>query len=331
MNRAILYLAIAILYNLATVTFADVIVKQKSLASMMGSPVTTYLIEYIENDKSCEYGKMIWDGPLGGLMGGEDGIDIFKIFRFDKNVVWEFEAPMKEYTETGLSELYKIMGLDRRYEQSGHGNTSGESDEYDWHFEMTCSEDEVDINGFKCKNITGKASGISKENPDNKTRMIYECWYADEIPGKDELNSYHKIMAEATGTRLIHNQKNSGDFYGMFGDKFDEMFKMLEETGGYPIKTMMMMENSQDRLGMGGSDDDPDNQNIPAAMKEMLDKLLENDQKSADELKTMYSLTFEILSIEETPIDDNWFEIPEGFTKGTKETYTRPDYNPPGE
>ncbi|MCP4583381.1 MAG: hypothetical protein GY839_17370 [candidate division Zixibacteria bacterium] len=310
------FLIAAMVFSLTAFASADVIVKQQTSSDMMGMmKINVDGTEYIKGDKSCNMSKMKMGGGMAGMMGDAGGTDVYEITRVDMGVKWNLDSRTKAYTETNLSAIKDMMGGDKSYEQGGPGMGMGDEAEYDWTVEVTSSDDEVDINGFKCKNLTGKATGVGVKNPDEKMQLTFEYWYAVDVPGKDELTSYYKSMASATGTEMMTNQKGAEAFYGMYGDQFGEMFKKLDESGGYPIKTVILVEGNQDKGGMGGGNANLDDENIPAGMKDMLSGMMgkKDDQGG---LKTMFSVTNEVTSIEETAIDDSQFEIPEGYSKG---------------
>jgi len=301
--------------GLATIAGADVIVKQHTSSDMMGMmKMSVDCTEYVKGDKSCNMSKIKMIGGMAAMMGDAGGMESREITRIDKVVKWNLDTKSSTYTEMTMAEIDEMLGSDESYEEGGPGMGMGDEADYDWTVEVTTDDNEVDINGFMCKKITGKASGVGIKNPDEKMELTFEYWYSQNVPGIDELNSYYEAIPEATGTEMTNNQKGAEAFYGMYGSQFDEMFQKLEQSGGYPIKTVILVQGNQSMGGMGGDDVDLDDENIPSGMKDMLGGLMGKKDEPGG-LKTLFSITNEVTSIEEKSIDDSRFEIPEGYQK----------------
>jgi len=302
MRKSSVYLAITIVLCLAVSIQAGVVIKQKSkveAGGMVNMDISS--TEFIQSDKSYNGGTVTMSGGMMAMMGGMKPTEFGQVTRLDKKVMWQLDYEHKTYTEMSMAAFKHTMG------QGGMGQMPGGGDnpeEFDWTVDVTDSDDETDINGFKCKNIIAKATGVNKEDPENKMQLTYEYWYTSDVDGYDELKDHYQNFSDVTGVDLTQSQQSAGQIFSKYGSQFDEMTKKMSETEGFPIKTVIKVESvgGDDKGGMAG---------MPPEMMAMMGK----KDKGEGEMMTVFSLTTETISIEKQDIDDSKFEIPEGFEK----------------
>jgi hypothetical protein len=97
-------------------------------------------------------------------------------------------------------------------EQSGQVpgyESMGNQSDYEWTIDVETFDDETTINGFKCKSIIGHANGVNKEDSEDKMRLTYEYWYAEDVPGLDELKSYGNSLSNATGSDVMSSYQGA--------------------------------------------------------------------------------------------------------------------------
>jgi hypothetical protein len=289
---------------------ADVIIKHRSSIETGGGMMSMDVdgTEYIKTDMSYMGGKVTMKGGMAAMMAGMAPTEFVQITRLDKGVMWELNAKSKSYTETDLKSMKEMV---TKTSGSGMGDDIDQS-KYEWNVEVTASGSKTDINGFKCKNVKGIANGVHKEDPEDKVRLTYEYWYADDTPGYDELVNHNKRFSEATGIDMLKTQQSAQKIFCQYGPQFDEMNEKMKDAKGISIKTVIMVEGTKGQ-GMGG---EMGKTKMPEGMKEMFGgKQGKEQEKSEEGMSKVFSLTTEILSIEKKGVDDSKFEIPEGYSK----------------
>jgi len=181
--------------------------------------------------------------------------------------------------------------------------------DYEWTVDVQASDDETTINGFKCKSIIGHANGVNKEDPEDKKRLTYEYWYAEDVPGLEELKSYGNNLSNATGSDMMASYQGAEQIFAQYGSQFDEMSAKMKEAKGYPIKVFILVESTKNMATLGGGQ-------MPTEMEGLLGGMMGKGKKETkDGMSTQFSMTNEVQSIEDIAVDDNRFEIPEGYQK----------------
>jgi hypothetical protein len=304
------FLVAALILSLAAIAGADVVIKVKSAVSTMGiMNADVEGIEYIRADRNAVESTVKMTGGMMAMLGEMGAMKNINIDRLDKGVIWELNTKDSTYSEKPLT------SLKQEYEeaaQQGDDDMLGEAEKYEWTIEVKTEDTPVDINGFKCKGIIATAKGISKEDPTEKTDLLFEYWYAKDVAGYAELMEYRKNYASATGMDVIQSQKEIGQVFSRFGDEFKDMFAKMEQAEGYPIKTVINVKGSQ-KLTEGSEDEEIDEENVPPAMMEMMKAMKGGKEKSADGMSMLISVTSVVESIKKQPVADGQYEIPEGF------------------
>jgi hypothetical protein len=301
MRRLNLFLAIAIALSLAVALQADVVVKQKMNVQTGGfMNMEMDATEYFKGDKSYSGGTTKITGGMAAMMGEGTQTEFAQITRLDKGVMWNLEPDKKTYSETNLISFQETMTGG----ETGAGKIAGDPSEYEWTVDITTSDDEVDINSFKCKNVIGKANGVHKEDPENKMLLTYEYWYTKDAPGFDELMNYGENFSKVTGIDVRLGREATRGIFSEFGAQFDEMVDKMVEAGGYPIKTIIKVEGTES-AGEGGQ--------MPPEMRAMMG--MTGKPEGEGGMMTVFSLTSEVQSIEKKSVNSSIFDIPEGYTE----------------
>lgn len=307
MKKLSFILIAALIVGLTSIAGADVIIKQKmhmESGGMMNIDMDG--TQYVKSDRSCNKGVNKISGGIMAMVGGEKTMEFQHITRLDKKMMWDVDMESKTYTETMLQSLERTMS-----QGAMPGGIPDKDDPTDfvWTVEVEKSDEKIDINGFECKKITGKANGVHENDPDRKMRITYEYWYAKDVPAMDELTEFSKGFADIAGVDMMWSQNSMSQFFGYYGDQFNEMSEQMQKAGGYPIKTAILMESTE---AMGGGGDE-DYSQIPPEMRAMMG--LDDKPKSEDGMNMVFNLTTEVQSIEKGDVDDSEFEIPEGYSK----------------
>jgi hypothetical protein len=90
-----------------------------------------------------------------------------------------------------------------------------------------------------------------------------------------------------------------------FGSEFGILADSMKKYEGFPVKNVILIES----LGVGRGD------SAGNTMEEMMGKGLKGKKSVASGHTKVFSITTEVLGIEQTAIDDSLFEIPKGYTR----------------
>ena len=307
MKRVSLTLIVIFITTLIVPVQADVVIKQKSNMDMAGMfKMEVDATEYIKGDKGCTSSIIEVGGGMMAMMGQSSTMETDEITRLDRKLMWTVDHSEKTYSETNLAVFKDMMGESGSME--GMPESEDNPDDYEWTVDVSTSDKKTDINGFKCENVIAKATGVKKDDPDNKMYLNYEYWYTSDVDGYDEIKAYHDQFDDITGVDMSENQQNAGMIFEKYGDQFDEMTEKMGETEGYPIRIVITVESEGgESTGMSG---------MPSGMMDMMGKMGKKGKSESKGGKTtVFSITTEVQSIEKKAIDDSKFEIPEGYNK----------------
>ena len=307
MKRVSLTLIVIFITTLIVPVQADVVIKQKSNMDMGGIvKMEVDATEYIKGDKGCTSSIIEVGGGMMAMMGQSSTMETDEITRLDKKLMWTVDHSEKTYSETNLAVFKDMMGESGGME--GMPESEDNPDDYEWTVDVSASDKKTDINGFKCKNVIAKATGVKKDDPDYKMYLNYEYWYTSDVDGYDEIKAYHDQFDDITGVDMAENRQDAGMIFEKYGDQFDEMTEKMGETEGYPIKIVITVESEGgESAGMSG---------MPSGMMDMMGMMGKKGKSESKGGKTtVFSITTEVQSIEKKAVDDSKFEIPEGYDK----------------
>ncbi len=299
-------------------SYSDVIIKHKSnmdIASIMSTTVEG--TEYIKSDRSMTDSKVTITNSLIPFMSKGKPQQTENITRLDKLVLWEINNDKKTYKETPLASIKETL----KQTEEGEAPPDTEKSDYTWTVEVKTIDQPQTINGFECKGVIGKATGVNTRDPRDTMFVTNEQWRTQNAPGADEMTEYQKNYAKAAGIDEMMAQQGMDKMMSQYGGQFQMMAPDMEKVPGYPIKMAMTVESSlasqgnkesMDK-GEGGDDGSQEVMNKLGGLfgKKKKDK---SEDKAADQSNTgrqkAFSMTYEILSLEKTTVEDGKFEVP---------------------
>ena len=301
MRKRILAIAIMLLDMLSSAAFADVVVTQKMTVESMGMGASEMTItQKIKGDK--DYSQVL--SKSSGAMGAAgESMENVMINRLDKGVMWVLSPASKTYKEMKFSEL-KAMADAMRQDTSVAG-----AGEFTWTVNIT-DLGEATISGFACRGLKGIATGVSKKNPSEKSRLVYEMWVGKGITGGDELMKHFETLSLQTGQDQLTQNEMIKKMFAQAGPEFDRLTKAMAELKGYPVKTVISVQSAiklpdqSDSTGM-----DPQSKAMMEQMKAMM-----KDKATVDGLTEVLSMTTTVTAILTTTVDPAVFDVPAGYT-----------------
>jgi hypothetical protein len=291
----------------SAVSRADVVVKTKSNTEMAGiMSMQTDGVNNIKDDKSYNSMTTQMTGGMVAMLGKGKPKDIVNITRLDKGLYWELDTEKKNYKETTMEELKK------QFADARSKGKKGEEPEYVWTVEVKAIDGSQTISGFTCNGVLGKATGVSKKNVADSMFISYEQWAAKDVPGAAEVKEYQQNYAKAVGIDEMWAKENMGSMLKQYGSEFAELAIKVSESGGYPIRTIIIVEGAAKPQG---EESEKTHGGAMGMMSKMLGKKADKQENDKGGRMKTFSFANEVISIEQKSIGDSQFEIPEGYKK----------------
>jgi hypothetical protein len=185
---------------------------------------------------------------------------------------------------------------------------------YSWTVENQSDPKPQTINGWNCRNVKIIATGVNKQNPDDKIWISFDAWNSPDVPGSQEAMSFNQRYLTALGfdaTALTPGLMQAGMLYG------DQLRKLMEEgknAPGEPVKSSLeikrrqlegpsLKEGAKDALTQGLTS------KVPFGFGKKESKPPE--PKWVEKIK--FRSATELLEVSTTAVDPAKFEIPEGY------------------
>ena len=184
-----------------------------------------------------------------------------------------------------------------------------EAEDYTWTVDVDISKNGEVVNGFKSNRAVVTAIGVHKEDISDSMFVTLKMWRSEELPNIDEIEAFHEKFSEITGFDEDVSSMKMEEYSSGFGKEFEESAKKIEEMKGYQVKTEMVVQKSS--LGEAGDEES----DISGMMKGLMGMDKGEGEESGSGRITVISITDEIISADNSAIDDEMFEIPEGYKK----------------
>ena len=301
----------------STFSKADVEIKRKTTADMSGlMTMESNASDVIKGDKSASDMTSQMTGGMMANLGGGKPRETINITRIDKGINYEIDPEKKVYTETPLASLKE------QFAKSKKEPADTAKSDYIWTSDVKTTGENQKINGFDCKNILGKATGVKRDNPSDSIFITFDEWMANNVPGQSEIEQFQKDYAKALGMDEMWSQKNLGQMMKDYGPQMQALALKMQESGGYPIKSVISVEGAA-TAGVGKEAHSGNQTTIPPDVMKKMGGLLgkkKTEEPKSDEVsqggreKTLM-ITMEVLSVEQKPVDDAQFEVPAGYNK----------------
>lgn len=308
------------LFFLSLVTFcllgvvsvrADVTIKHSSSTEMGGMmSMEMSSSETYRSDRCFKETTSKMTGGMMAMLGKGKPTQTVEITRIDKGVIWKLEPEKKKYSEEAIAEFKKKLEDAQKDAKKEQGK-----EEYTWTIEVKAIPEPQNINGFDCKGVIGKATGIKNDNPADTLFIIYEQWMTKSVKGTAEVDEFQKNYAAAVGIDEMWAQENMGSVMGQYGSQFGELAKKINEAGSYPIRTIITVETAARPAGDKESDG-ASNGDMMSQMSKMFGKKnAEKPEADKGGRSKSFSMTNEVLSVETSAVGDTKFEIPADYKK----------------
>jgi hypothetical protein len=307
-KRVILFAVIACFLAGAVAANAEVTIKHKSSTEMGGMmSMEMSRVETYKSDRCYTESTSKMTGGMMAMMGKGKPTQSVEITRLDKGVLWQLDIEKKKYSEEALASFKAKL-------EDAKEDSKKDQPEYTWTMEVTQIPTPQNINGFDCKGVIGKATGVNKKKTADTLFITYEQWMTDKVKGTAEVDEYQKNYAKAVGIDEMWAQENMATALGQYGNEFAELAIKVNQAGNYPIKTIITVEAAG--VPADGESGSANRGDMMSQMSKMFGK--KNAEKPAGEdsgRTKSFMMTNEVLSVETSAIGDTKFEIPADYKK----------------
>lgn len=310
MKKSVFLILIPILFLLSSAVSADVMIKSKATMGQMlgiGSSESVSSV-YIRGDKNRTETTTSFKSQMLQMGQRDMSSETIEIIRLDKEVRWDIDKNDQSYRETFLKAL-KPMKRDYEMQESPQSPSlpDDEVEDYTWTVTVDISEKGEEVNGFKCNKAIVNATGVNKEDNSDSMFVTLKMWKSEELPNIPEIEAFYKKFTEITGFDEDVGSMKMEEYSSGFGDEFEESARKIEEMKGYQVKMEMLVQTSSS--GKAGDEES----DISAMMKGLMGK--GKSEEPEGKHVTVFSMADEIISVDDSSIDDDMFEVPEGFVK----------------
>ncbi|UCD16456.1 MAG: hypothetical protein JSV44_08290 [Candidatus Zixiibacteriota bacterium] len=305
-------LTVVMMISLAGIAEADIIVKSKIVTDIMGAGKTEMShANYIKPDRSCGESSTKFTGGLMAMMGAGKEKKSIDITRLDKAVMWMLNPEKKSYRETSFETLKKAYAAQSKGRPGQNPMAAGtDPEQYTWAIDVAEMKETGKVGGYTCKGMAAKATGVNKEDPEDKVVVTYKQWYSDKFPGYSTYKAYEDNFGKQLGSQQFGEQRRLATMLSMFGDKLDVLMDKMNEIEGMPMKSSMLVERTKGPYEMDEQAGEEEVDSMRAKMREIMGK----PEKTESGMYKIFSIESEVLSVEESQIDGSKFSIPEGYT-----------------
>lgn len=258
---------------------ADVVVKYKSKAE-----ITNRILLKIESTNYIKEDKKFSELKTNFSVLNEPGtpFDIISkgITRLDRGIHWSLLG--SKYTEETIASMHDSIG---------------QAAEYNWTFNVTPVPDNEKIRKFTCFGQIGNALGVGINDLADTVFLTFEQWSTDDTLNGTELIAYEDSFTKTSEVHKIWSQEHIATYLEKgYGTQFEKLSDLMGERRGIPIRSFFQIERTilydeaSNKKGTGKHPKDGGNWKV-------------------------FSMTNELISIENKKINSEKFEIPSNYEK----------------
>jgi hypothetical protein len=296
---------------------ADVTRKHHTTSQFMGSSEGTST-EYYAADRSATESTMKWTSGMMKTMSGGKPTDDVNIVRLDKELVWKVDPKKKQYSEMTFADYRKQFEDAQKQLKDTEDQTPDTTTEdmYDWKSEDQSDPNPKTINGWSCRNVHVVATGINKKNPDDKVWITVNTWNSPDVPGAEEIRTFHERYLKALGLDMKALTPGMTQAAMFYQKQFEAVMEASKKAPGEPVSSLMEVKRHQLKgpnigkaIGEGAMESL--SSKLPFGMKKKEPK----QEKPEWEDKVKFSVSTELTEASAGAVDGTKFEVPAGFKK----------------
>jgi len=297
---------------------ADVTRKHHTSSLFMGASEGTSA-EYYAADRSATESTIKWTKGMMKTMAGGKPVESVDIVRLDKELVWSVDPKKKTYQEMTFAEFRKKIEESQKAmqdtEEEELPDTTAE-DMYEWTTEDKSDPNPKTINGWTCRNVHIIATGVNKQNAEDKVWLTLDAWNSPDVPGAEEIRAFHERYLKALGIDVKALASGLSQAALLYQKQMETLIEAGKKAPGEPVTSLLEIKRRQVKgpnigkaIGEG-------------AMESMAGKLPFGMKKKKTEPegpefveKVKFSVQTELTEASMGAIDAAKFDVPTGYKK----------------
>jgi len=225
-------------------------------------------------------------------------------------------AEMRRRMEEGLAQANQAM---KESESQGSGDVTGKTD-----IKVTETENRQTIGGYACQQYLMEMAvelEDQKSGEQGQFSTLMELWLTHDAPAVDEINAFHRNMAEKLGTAEIGRQFLSGggnEQTNAFAADMQEMSAQAVKLDGFIMRTVFYFGSpeaaKQEALQDAGKEEKPKGGGLGGFLKKMAPVPSAGSEGGGPSGGgIMMKMTDEVKKIETKEIASSLLAVPEDY------------------
>jgi hypothetical protein len=338
----------------ASAGHADVTIKQnvrlEGVGAMKLMNMTTQSTTYLSKDSSRTESNTRMDSGLMRMFAGSGAYT--QIVRLDLGTIYQLNPKKKRFKEISLAarreEMEKSMAQMRKAEASRQRTASGiDESQCEWsepRTQVVKSRDPFDIAGFSARRLTATASQscTDKRNPTRacEFRLVLDQWRTTNFPGAAEVLAYYRGYARKMGLDLTSSSvfaQRAESMFGQYPAMWRKVAAEMNDVKGYPVKASFSLEIGGPQCGSAAeatqTEQSPSTSasigrtlagGVGAAIGGLFGHKKPKPEAepsqtattgSDDGFATLLTISSEVTSAKQGPVNAEMYEVPAGFKK----------------
>ncbi len=313
-------LLVALIVVLASAALADAKREYKTTATIgkLGSNTSTSNSLYSVDKHNAE-STVQWTGGFMKTMTRGKAVESSVITRLDRDSVWTLDRAKKTYSVMSLAEYREqlkrgMAEAEQAEPEEDEPDSLATEDMYEWTVEDLSDTNPKEIGGWTCRNAHVVATGINKQDPNDKVIITVNAWNSEAVPGADEILAYSQRYLTALGLNDLALTEGLLSATYLYANRMSEVFEKAKEARGEPVQTLVKVEHNRLKgksLGEVAKEGAADE--LAQKMPFGLGKKKKQDEKPEYVLKTIYSFEQTLLSANTDAIEASKFDVPDGY------------------
>lgn len=348
-TRALLSCAIATV--LGTAVHADVTIEERmsvsgagmmKMANMSGTTTTSISGQRARTDSNLQFESAMMRTFARGMGQSTE------IVQLDQDKLYAVDQKKKTYTETTFAErraqMQQAMDRMREGQASQQQATSGVDDtQCEWSdpkADVKRTGERAAVAGFEAERVTVTATQSCKDKKTGQVcdfGLVLDQWVAPGFQASAEAQSYQRAYAEKLGLSASTSRdfaERAQSMFGRYQGLWSEVATKMRDVKGYPVKLSFGLgvggpqcESAQQTQAAGGPTAPPSiGGALGGALGGMFGKKKDAAQPAAATtppaplpggMMPLMSMSTELVSVNQTRVDPQSFEVPAGFKKIT--------------
>jgi hypothetical protein len=310
---AILLTVLLAFFSLA---HADVTRKHHSTSQFMGASEVTS-VDYYTSDRSAQTSTTQWTRGMMKTMTKGKPVESTTITRLDKELVWTVDPKEKKYSEQTFADFRKQLEEGRaamKDEEEQEAPDTTAEDLYQWTVEDKSDTSAKTINGWSCRNVHVVATGVNKENAEDKVWLTLDTWNSPDVPGAEEIRAFNERYMKALGFDVQAFASGLSQAAFLYQNQMAALVEAGQKAPGEPVTSLLEIKRHQ----LKGPNVGKELKEV--AMESVTGKLpfgmkKKKAEPSAPEYtdKVKFSIQTELTEASAGTIDPGTFEVPSGY------------------